>query len=97
MARSTATIKKRARSSSSSSSSSRSRHKKKRARSSSSQDNGSADVGLGEGKPYHGKYFHGASLPPNVTSLIQLPMLAVMEALHIIDSIQCPKHLWGLG
>jgi hypothetical protein len=80
--------KKRARSSSSSSSRSEPR-RKKRARSSSSR---SADCGLGEGKPYHGKYFHGAGLPPQVTTLQQLPLLAAMEALHIVDSTRCPQH-----
>lgn len=75
------------RSSSGSASSDRSRHKK-RARSSS----GASDESRTGGRPYAGKYFTGAGLKRSVKSFQQLPLLACMEALHIIDCKKRPQH-----
>jgi hypothetical protein len=39
-------------------------------------------------KPWLGKYFQKSALPPQATSYSSLPLKAVMEALHIVDSVK---------
>jgi hypothetical protein len=43
-------------------------------------------------KPWLGKYFQKSSLPPQATSYSSLPLKAVMEALHIVDSVKYPRN-----
>jgi hypothetical protein len=73
---------------SSSSSTSHAKHKKskKRRPSTSSSDGGTAAAG----RYYSGKYYKASKLPAFCTTFGGLPILAAMEALHIIDAATCP-------
>ena len=80
---------KRDRSSSTTSSTSSDQRKKSKKQkfSSSSSDDEKAD----QGRFYAGKYYKAAKLPSQSTTYQNLPILASMEALHIIDAAKCPE------
>jgi hypothetical protein len=80
---------KRDRSSSATSSTSSAKHKKSKKQkvASSSSDEDKADLG----RFYAGKYYKAAKLPSQSTTYQNLPILAAMEALHIIDAAKCPE------
>jgi hypothetical protein len=85
---------KRARSSSSSTSSSSSstkHNKSKKHHKKDSSSSSSADAAA-PGRPYSGKYYTADQLPSYVTTYASLPILAVMEALHIVDAARRSQH-----
>ena len=69
----------------------RHRCRRNRHRSLSTQSRSESKASI-SGKPYKGKYFRSAELPPQATTYAALPLMAVMEALYIIDPVKRPQH-----
>jgi hypothetical protein len=81
-------------SNSDSSNSSSTKHKKSKKHKKKQQASSSDASGelAAQGRAYSGKYFSADKLRSYVTTYASMPLLAVMEALHIIDSARHPCH-----